>query len=539
MTDGSRFPLETPCRLSRSVLWRLQRRFFEQRGIAAWSEGVVPHHVTSNPGLARAYAQVALGFARDWRAAIDPAQPVYLVELGAGSGRLAFHVVRQLDRLLAGSPLRGLAFRYVMTDFAESTLAAWRGHPALAPWFASGRLDLARFDAERDTELTLERSGERLAPGAVGNPVIAIANYVFDGLPLDGFTVEGGRLHEWLVRLCSIRPDADLDDPDLLARTRLTYDRRPIDLAAPGGYYGDPALDRLLDEHRAQLPDTGFTFPSASLGCLARLADLAGGRLLVLSTDKGEVSGDALRGRPGPAITLHGSFSIEVNYHAIARWITDRGGEAMVPAARPRTIATCAFALGAPPDGLRDTHQAYSEAIAVRTPDDRFAIEQSLEAVHGSLTLDRWLAYLRFTEHDPKLVSDALPFLLAIATTDPPPEPAQRGELLAVLARCWDNHFPIGEAHDLGYSLGALAAALAAWPEAAGFFEGSLRWCGRTAAALAELAACRHRLGELASARALVDEALAIEPDHARSLALRAELAAGVTRSSPRGELSE
>ena len=60
MTDESRFPLEAACRLSRSVLWRLQRRFFEQRGIAAWSEGVVPHHVTSNPGLARAYGPAGL-----------------------------------------------------------------------------------------------------------------------------------------------------------------------------------------------------------------------------------------------------------------------------------------------------------------------------------------------------------------------------------------------------------------------------------------------------------------------------------------------
>ena len=51
MTDA-RFPLETACRLSRSVLWRLQRRFFERRGMAAWSEGIVPHHVTCNPAHA-------------------------------------------------------------------------------------------------------------------------------------------------------------------------------------------------------------------------------------------------------------------------------------------------------------------------------------------------------------------------------------------------------------------------------------------------------------------------------------------------------
>ncbi|HEX8112350.1 MAG TPA: SAM-dependent methyltransferase, partial [Kofleriaceae bacterium] len=380
MTDA-RFPLETACRLSRSVLWRLQRRFFERRGIAAWSEGVVPHHVTCNPYLARAYARVILGFVRDWRDRLDPAQPLYIVELGAGSGRLAFHVLRQLEPMLAEPQWRGVRVRYVLTDFAEANLAAWRAHPQLAPWLDAGRLDLARFDAEHDGSITPERTGETLAPGRVANPVIAIANYVFDGLPLDGFSVTGGRLHEWRVRLCATHP-GELDDPELLERVRLTCELCPVE---PAGYYGDPALDRVLDEHRARLPDTAFTFPSASLGCVARLAELAGGRLLVLSTDKGEVAEDGLRGQAGPQLTLHGSFSIAVNYHAIARWVGQQGGEALVPAGRPRTIATCGFVLGPPPGGAAETRRAYAEAVELQQPDDLFAIEQGLEPAHASL----------------------------------------------------------------------------------------------------------------------------------------------------------
>ena len=523
MTDESRFPLEAACRLSRSVLWRLQRRFFEQRGLAAWSEGVVPHHVTSSPSLARAYAQVVLGFVRDWHAAIDPAQPLYIVELGAGAGRFGFHFVRQLERLLAGSAFRGLAFRYVLTDFAEANLAAWRAHPALAAWIDAGRLDLARFDAERDAAIALERTGAILAPGGVANPVVAIANYVFDGLPLDGFTVEGGRLHEWQVRLCSTRPDADLDAPELLERVRLTYDHRRIE---PAGYYGDPAFDRLLDEHRARLLDAVFTFPSASLACLDRLAAIAGGRLLVLSTDKGVTREQGLRGRSGPSITLHGSFSIEVNYHAIARFVVDRGGEALVPAAHPRSIATCGFALGGPPGGHVETRLAYAEAIAAQSPDDRFAIEQSIEPAHGALSLDHWIGYLRFTEHDPRILGDALPFLRA-RIAEGPPAPVLRDELLGVVARTWDGYFHIGEPHDLAFALGGLAAALAAWPEAAQYFEASLRWYGRAPATLVELAACDHRLGRLGAARARLDEALAVDPAYEPALALRAALAVG------------
>src|SRR5262249_52809931 len=93
--------LEREQRLSRSCLWTLQRGFFERHGPEAWSEGIVPHHVTSNPWIGRAYARVVLGWMRDWaRAAgaapapIDPREPVYLVELGSGSGRFAHHFAR-------------------------------------------------------------------------------------------------------------------------------------------------------------------------------------------------------------------------------------------------------------------------------------------------------------------------------------------------------------------------------------------------------------------------------------------------------------
>src|ERR1043165_5879142 len=122
MTDASRFPLETPCRLSRQVLWRLQRSYFERRGVAAWADGDVPHRVTSSPWLARAYSRVIAGFLHDWHAALDRSQPVYVVELGAGAGRFAFHLRRALDEL--GE--HGARICYAMTDLAEANLVAWR-----------------------------------------------------------------------------------------------------------------------------------------------------------------------------------------------------------------------------------------------------------------------------------------------------------------------------------------------------------------------------------------------------------------------------
>src|SRR5690242_11313763 len=93
-------------RLSESILWRLQANFFAQRGIDAWREGIVPHYISSNPFIANAYAQVAFGFLKDCQATsdgLDRSQPIYIVELGTGSGRFAYHLYTKLAGMLRGS----------------------------------------------------------------------------------------------------------------------------------------------------------------------------------------------------------------------------------------------------------------------------------------------------------------------------------------------------------------------------------------------------------------------------------------------------
>src|SRR5215831_9488326 len=58
-------PLEQRQRLSRSMIWQLQRNFFDRQGIEAWRADGVPYHITSNPFIADAYAGIVICFFRD------------------------------------------------------------------------------------------------------------------------------------------------------------------------------------------------------------------------------------------------------------------------------------------------------------------------------------------------------------------------------------------------------------------------------------------------------------------------------------------
>ena len=62
------FPLEQKQRLSQSLIWKLQRDYFDRQGIGAWRTGAVPHHITSSAFIAQAYARVVFGFLRDFYA---------------------------------------------------------------------------------------------------------------------------------------------------------------------------------------------------------------------------------------------------------------------------------------------------------------------------------------------------------------------------------------------------------------------------------------------------------------------------------------
>jgi hypothetical protein len=87
--------LESEMRLSECLLWRLQEQYFQESGIAAWKE--VPFHITSNPFIARVYAEVIVAFLLDYGSHLDPSEPVHILELGGGTGVFAFYFMKELQ----------------------------------------------------------------------------------------------------------------------------------------------------------------------------------------------------------------------------------------------------------------------------------------------------------------------------------------------------------------------------------------------------------------------------------------------------------
>ena len=440
-------------RLSDSPIWDRQRAYFEAQGPRAWANGDVPHYVTCNPVMARAFAEVIAGFAADCargREADVVDRTLYVVELGAGSGRLGWNIVRALRGAVDAA---ALAWRivYVLTDLAEDTVAWWLQHPRLAPLIAAGLVDVARFDATADDHLALRASGQVISVEEPAEPLVVIANYVFDSLPHDVFASDAGRLDECLVAAEVPSLDPARGFTDLALRWR----REPL----AGPRFADPVHQQILEAHGAG--EGIFAFPTDALVALDRLRTLASGPLLVLSADKGATRLDQVMTDATPAFATHGSLSMDVNYLALGAWAVAHGGAWLHNEHHHRALEVCALVLGEQPHAA--TLAAFERAIAQRGPDDFYALKRLLVERAAELTAGEVTSYLRLSGHDPKLFVDLADPLRRAARRA---TGGEREDLARVIARVWDGYFPIGEGDAVARLVAELGRRVGQPPEA-------------------------------------------------------------------------
>ncbi|MEO5680518.1 MAG: SAM-dependent methyltransferase, partial [Acidimicrobiales bacterium] len=471
--------LEEGVPFSRSRLWDFERAYYERQGLRAWSEGEVPSAITSNPVMASAYAEVIVAFLRDCDAAghLDRRRPVHVLELGSGSGQLAFGLVRRLRQLLAATRLGDQPVTVVLSDFDRAKLEQLATHPRLQDDLASGWLDVAVVDASAPGVVRTWRRRELLADG----PLVVVANYVFDSLPADVYAIGEGAVHEVGLTLSADAADLDRHDPTALGRLRLTWEAA----TTPAPPTGHPGLDAVLARYAEVLDTTMVVLPTAALGCLELLAGAARAPTLALVADKGWADLRDLAGRGAPVLVPNGgSFSTMLNFDALARVVRAGGGTALLPPHHPQQLVVGAFVLG----GLAvpETAQRYADVLAEGGPDDLHAVRSSGKATAATLTSSEALSVLRACRWDSRTFVQVLPALQAGVEHA---SPMDRRDLALAVRRVWEMWFPIGEAVDIALSLGSLLAQIGRHREALEMYAASLRFHGPGAAA--HLAAAR------------------------------------------------
>ncbi len=382
--------------LSRSSIWHFMRKFYNRRGITAWTEGTVPSQVSNHSGIAYAYAKLAAAWLDDLvqAGAVTRDQTVYALELGSGTGRLAYGFARHYERLRLALNLPRIC--YVVSDFTETNIDAHRRNPGFRQLVGEGLIDFCTFDAQSPKVPFLVESRQKLTDALADSPLLVLANYFFDSLPHDFFRVQNGVLQEGFVSLSSEGGEPEYETREQIKDVKLHFHYARADRPR----YDEHTLEDLITFY-SELDDCSVLFPIHGLRCLDSLNAMAKGRLLLLTADKASVHAEELAGDREPFVAHHGSFSVTANYHALTVYAKQRDAQVFVPPPRDGTMTYCVLRFDDRDIPTTRLSFAFDETMLQASPTDLHILSWHMQQGAEKPTMEYCLALLRATGADP------------------------------------------------------------------------------------------------------------------------------------------
>lgn len=476
--------LEQHVPFAKSLFWQLNRDYYQNNGIDAWREDDVPSHLTTNSMVGMTYANLIFAFLKDLAFHQKSEEIVYFLELGAGQGRLAFHVLKHLTALTEnyGQPLP--PFCYILSDIVEENLNFYLDHPQFKPYFEAGLLDVCYFDGVVTKALNLKFKELKIDAKCLKQPLVVIANYFFDSIPNDLFFIENGDVTPCSVTLTTEKMDEPITH---LKDIDITYQR----MEGKMPFYENEGFNDLIDTYTKELSHTFLLFPHMALQCLLNLDGLSDQGLMLISMDKGFHAMQDLDKFPEPELITHGSASLWVNYHALSSFCHKLGGKALLPQNSSFNLELVSLLMTKKHEQFPETQMAYHHFVNVFGPDDFNTLKKWSFKHIETMTLKEWIAILRLSAYDSVMFIALLPRLKQLY---PEISIHERRRISETFHKTWDMYFALNENFDLAFAMAGIFYDLAYYEDAITFFNHSMNLFGSRADALYNIALCHYQL---------------------------------------------
>lgn len=407
-----RIMMEQYIRLSESPLWDNQRYFFEQQGIAAWQ--TVPFYVTSNPLIAKSYANIIIGYLRDCLSeekqnSIDVNAPIYIIELGSGTGRFSFYFIKYLFDHIQIPLLKKIKIIYVITDVVLQNVQHCREQLIFEKYINEGVLDFALFDVVHDKNIQLMNHNHIINRNAANNPILFIANYIFDGMRNDLFMIKNRKLYATHIAT-QINDSALLIDafnPDKFVEINNSLFEHVL---VNHSYYDNEKWNALLSLYDNKIDEGTFLFPVDALLAMNNLNDLSHGRFLLLSADRGDSDFAGSVSGKLSEMGYHGSLSIDVNFYLLEQYILLHHG-LVEQVKRYKNGLNLALFIVDINKQFPETQYCFKNWVADFNSYDFLKIKKLVERVASMTTLEEKLAILQLSHWDQKIFAILLEHL--------------------------------------------------------------------------------------------------------------------------------
>lgn len=463
-----RVVLQEPCPVSQSAIYDLLRRFYQERGPDAWQACEVPYYVTSNPFIARSYAEIVLGLARDLRDRGEADEPLVCLELGAGHGRFSHLFLRWFLRL--SHEERGLPpLRLIASDHVAANLDFIGDHPANRGFLESGLLDLALFDPLVDSAPCC-RGGFKLTLGGVAGPLVVFANYFLDGLPQDYFEVSRGRVHEVYLSLAGT--EAQLQAP---WRNMSQLDFRHSQVTVDENRYIETQHRASLNYYREHLEEGHISLPVAATRVLHKLEGFGRQGLLLLAADKGRADFREFEGCRPPFIDFHGSCSFEVNFEALLAPFEQQGAVVAKPTTGDRALTLVGMLDTMDPGRFPKTVHGLSRLNRDFCADAFYTLKRLQQEQVAGMGFHQIWSYLKFCDYDDYVFNQVYDRLSALIK-DKDFADAEKASVL--LGRIFRDRYSMPAGIDTAFRVGVLFYHLGLFDRAFEAFAASVEHQG-------------------------------------------------------------
>ncbi len=482
----------------------MQRDYFDQEGINAWVNQV-PFYITSNPYIANCYAQIVIRFIRDTIQRNPDAinHPFYILELGTGSGRFSFYVLKTLHELRQTLGMQDVSICYVMSDFTKNNVQYYETHPALQPYLAQGLVDFAIFDMEAERPITLLKKNIRLNPETLINPLTVFANYIFDTVSHDAFTVHEGKLYELLLSIAT--PENNMHDNKPVNMEHLSIDYKVNEIK--NNYYDDPDLDQILDIYKQQLTESSFLFPIGSIKAIKLLKKLSQNKLFIISSDKGYSTVASLDNLGHPSLSFHGSFSMMVNFHALANYFKNSGGDAFLQTPH-KGIKTSVFSSHQQLSELPETALAIHQYVEGVSAADYFTLHRRMSDTFNECSLDIIAAHLNLTGWDPHIYLKLANRVTALVEESDQDTVAFLAKNMPKMAA---NYYYMPKSDCILFEIAVFFHAVKRYADALHYYQQAQHYVGEQFGLFYNIALCEHHVGKIEDALANFARAIKID----------------------------
>lgn len=511
--------------LSSSILWQYMHEYYAQLGPAVWEEEVVPQQITNNTYLANNYAKLIVAQIQDYILAHGQPEddlPFYILEIGAGHGRLSFYLLENLRQAFEvfGWPKKWLKF--IMTDISVKTLEAWKIHHALKPFIDEGWLDIAVYDANRDTEITLGISGQKIQAHSINKPLFVICNYIFDTLAQDAFQVINHRLHE--VELV-IKNKGKIEKGALknyFKDAHYKFIKHPVNT----NYYKDtPVLNKILQAYEAECENAAFLMPLGAFQCIENLKKFTQGPLMFLVSDKGLTDKSLFDENENPDISFHGSVSMMVNFDALRRYTELCAGTCLLMGDKGADFQVANFIFHAD-YRIPNTRYAFANSFSCFSPQDLFDIcYVDDELIKSFKSLESIVNILNLAEWDPNIFYDYHEQINEKIENEDITLNVQQS-ILNGLERVWRYFFKLEKSQNLPFAIGSTLYNLGFNEKAISFYNYSLEFFGPDRDTYFNLTLAYQALENYVKAQEMINESLKIAPKDRAMAKLQKEIVA-------------